>query len=507
MQTERKRNWLLRLALAGLIAFAFLTVCSKNSFLYPMNDWGDVNCFFTVGRSLSEGKVMYRDIYEQKGILVYFVYAVAALISRTDFTGVFLIELICFTAYLYVGAECVLLYRKISKRALAAVMTVLAFSAAVSPAFSHGGSVEEFSLFMLAWSLLSVLRAVKGTNDIKNTYAFIIGLFAGISLWSKFTISSFYLGLCTGVAIYYARRKNTRQLLKNTAAFLLGTALVTVPLIWYFVRTDSLKAMFQTYFYNNIFLYPSKIGSNFFLKLLSPLLNILSCAALSIPLNGLSSVFLIFFGWYLWKQSKECRDELTVAASAFFPLVAATFAGGKYFAVYYGLILAAFVPFGFGSAVKYLSDHREKFSLARWKFTGGRLAVTICLALFLAFLFSGNTYLIFYRKTDMPQYRFAETICQKQDAALLNYGFLDGGFYMAAGVTPNCRYFCRLNIELPEMDEEQRRMIEERRVDFVVTRNDRLEDSEIDSTGYRLADTANIVFERELNTYYLYELN
>ena len=52
----RKTDWtLLRMGFALLVSFAVLAVCSKNSFLYPMNDWVDVNCFFTVGRGITTG--------------------------------------------------------------------------------------------------------------------------------------------------------------------------------------------------------------------------------------------------------------------------------------------------------------------------------------------------------------------------------------------------------------------------------------------------------------------
>ena len=61
---------------------------------YPINEWSDPNCFLTVGRAMLDGKVMYRDIYEQKGPYVYFLHALAALISDTSFIGVWLMEVV-----------------------------------------------------------------------------------------------------------------------------------------------------------------------------------------------------------------------------------------------------------------------------------------------------------------------------------------------------------------------------------------------------------------------------
>mgnify|MGYP001729732097 FL=1 len=38
------------------------------------------------------GSVLYRDIYEQKGPLLYFVHGLAGLVSETNFIGVYLVE-------------------------------------------------------------------------------------------------------------------------------------------------------------------------------------------------------------------------------------------------------------------------------------------------------------------------------------------------------------------------------------------------------------------------------
>ena len=70
-----------RFLFALLAAFLTITVCSKSSFLYPFNDWVDVNCFFTVGRGILHGLTPYRDLYEQKGPLTYLLFALAAAVS------------------------------------------------------------------------------------------------------------------------------------------------------------------------------------------------------------------------------------------------------------------------------------------------------------------------------------------------------------------------------------------------------------------------------------------
>ena len=106
-----------------------------------------------------------------------------------------------------------------------------------------------------------------------------------------------------------------------------------------------------------------------------------------------------------------------------------------------------------------------------------------------------------YRREDLPQYRFAEIISQSEGPSLLNYGFLDGGFYFAAGVLPSDPFFCSLNIDLPEMDHALRESIREGKTAFVVTRSQKLKGS----SNYTLVDEADLPFEGRTWHYYLYQ--
>ena len=91
------------LAYALLVAAAVLFFCSKSSFGYPINDWSDANIYFTIGKGMTRGQVVYRDLYDHKGPLLYALHALCALISFWDFTGVYLME-ICLAALFLAGA-------------------------------------------------------------------------------------------------------------------------------------------------------------------------------------------------------------------------------------------------------------------------------------------------------------------------------------------------------------------------------------------------------------------
>ena len=87
---ERVRILLLWL----VIAAAALFFCSKSSPAYPINDWSDANIYFSAGKGMLAGRVMYRDLYDHKGPLIYALHALCALACPADFTGVWVLEIL-----------------------------------------------------------------------------------------------------------------------------------------------------------------------------------------------------------------------------------------------------------------------------------------------------------------------------------------------------------------------------------------------------------------------------
>ena len=90
-ESAARRRKLLTAVYFLLISAVMIGLCSRCSPLYPFNNWNDANCFFTTGKAMFSGKVVYRDIYEQKGILLYFLYGLCYLVSNKTFLGVYIL--------------------------------------------------------------------------------------------------------------------------------------------------------------------------------------------------------------------------------------------------------------------------------------------------------------------------------------------------------------------------------------------------------------------------------
>lgn len=479
------------LAVSFITALVVVGICSKSSPIYPFNDWGDANCFVTVGKSMLHGLVPYRDLYEQKGPLLYMLHALGALFSETSFIGIFLIEVLAGTGFLLLCHKTLKLYDPGSSLLWLPVIAAVVCGAR---SFYQGDSAEELCLPFYAYGIYCGLKAVLKGSFPSDRECFIVGLTSACVLWIKFSLLGFYIGWFLCFAILAFSRRRAGALLRMLGFILAGVGLASLPILAYFLWNDALPDLWQVYFYDNLFLYSrvqASAGTGFGL-----ILNL--CHGLSnfVSTNGLVFCFMLLGGMILVK-CRRWGELLFIGLSFLFSFIL-VFVGGRFF-IYYSLIFSAFVVIGIpplARLTKPLAQSRRARAIA------GCAVPVLCVLL--AFLRCENTYLLRYGKADLPQFQFAEIIHETEDASLLNYGFLDGGFYTAAGIVPNCRFFSNLNIPLPDIMETQRDFVKKGKVDFVVTSGQELEAG---AGPYRCVAESAVYYEGSIQTYYLYQLD
>ena len=398
---------LFRFLVSCLASFSVLAVCSKSSFLYPLNDWVDVNCFFTVGRGIVHGLVPYRDLYDQKGPLVYFVYALSSLISEKSFLGVFLLEGLCFACFLHL---CGRIAETLSeqKEAYWLSLPLFAILVPVTPAFSHGSSAEEFFLPVFSAGLFILFRAMHEKRLLRGREGFLLGLCAAAAVWAKYTFAGLFAGLALAVLAWYFVTGQARRLPRLIGIFLLGFAALTGLVLGWFAFNGALSDLWQAYFVDNLTQYSNNIRGGAYD---APLPNLLNNLPWSIP----GALGLL---WLAASPKKRGWEALAAVLGAFFLFVFTYFSGRRY--PYYALVLCIFAPVGLAAAFSLPGVAGNR----KWRIAVYALSVLLILANpWIALRTCQNTYLMDIRKEDTPQYRFAEIIRQNSDRSLLNDGF------------------------------------------------------------------------------------
>ncbi len=477
---------------ALFLSVAILLFASECSPLYPFNDWYDANCFLTVGRKILRGGVPCRDIYEQKGPYVYFLHALCAAIDGDSFFGVWLAEIAACFLFLLSVCKTLRLYGIEDVGLTAAITALTGLSVYFSFAFSTGDSVEEFCLPLLSWPMYFSLKRIRTDGEFRFYDHLFIGVAAGLVFWSKFTVVGFFVAWYLFFLFHVVRNRRWKEIGVSVGFILSGVVIATLPCLIYFSANGAVRDWLRVYLYDNLFLY--RESGNLFVRLGKTLLYILGKLGANVQYN--------FFVWlgvvgFARKRGKERAEEK--AFLLIVPAVTALFLyiGGRGYR-YYGLPLAIFAVCGYAFLAERGFGIRGRAKRA--------LVPAAALASCLLFMgINGNFTYLFREKEDTAQYRFAEVINEKENSTLLNYGFLDGGFYLAAGKVPDFKYFCALNIPLPEMRQETEGYIREGAADFIVVKVWMKNPREPDLDKYREVMRAEERYREQKVTYILYE--
>lgn len=435
-------------------AVAAVTICSRSSPLYPFNNWNDVNCFFTVGKGMFNGLVPYRDLFEQKGPLLYFLYGLAWLVSHDTFIGAYLLEIIAGYFYLLFSYRITVILLKKECPILIPVLAAITYSAW---AFEQGGSAEEFCLPLLSFSLWLVIRgAVKKQLSYRELVS--LGFVAGCVFWIKFTMVGFYIGWFIWFVCDCGKRKTGKEPLTAMALIAAGVILATIPWVLYFGVHGAIADWLEMYICNNLFVYSSAEAGG--VAVISIILGLIG-GALNFCMYNPVTLVIFSAGFLLMLYFRQERLAPMIMLSMFFTFVF-VYVGGQRLR-YYSLVLCLFLA----PCAALIMAFLKKDILTKRSFVV--ITSVICMA---ALFLTPNRYFLREDKENLAQYQFREIIAEDSgDVTLLNYGFLDEGFYTVCEILPNCKAFCSLNMSLPEMDDLQREYVENGWCDYIITRN------------------------------------
>ena len=468
-KSKLSRFELIFLIAAATVTITFVSTCSP---LYPFNPWDDTNCFFTVGRGIIHGLVPYRDLYEQKGPLLYFLYALAALVSEKSFIGAWIIECIAASVYAVYSWKIVRLFVETTKYSISLMPLFLGVTYTVEM-FNFGGNAEELCFPFLTIALYIGFRAIIINGLLpSNTEAVLCGVITASLFWIKYTFVGFMLGFVLCILFLAIKHKQMKVLWSLVWRFTIGFLIISVPILIYFLATNSLSYLWEGYFYNNIFLYHNDtvtegligipVVKNIYLPIVTTLITLFnnySFAALFIL-----SFFSIFF------LGKKQRLKTCILLIVTLALAEGFIFSRTSYIYYYGYILSYFFGMSLIPVIKLMNkldnvsaDHPERLK--------GLLAGLFAVAYVISIVLCKNLYLIFKPKSYLTQFRIAETINQTSDAKVLTYDVMDCGFYTSAGILPCNRFFCFLNIEDSYTDilDEQNRLIQEGYFDYIIT--------------------------------------
>lgn len=447
-------------------AVLIITLCSRSSFLASYNNWDDANSYFSMGKGLFNGKVIYRDIFDQKGPYLYLIYGIGYLISHTGFFGVYLMEILASFFFLW-GSYCMLrcYMKQTTSYILLPVLGAVIYS---SVAFWWGGSAEEFCLPLLVWPLYFWTSFMEKKGLEKEEYKKILftGICTGLVALIKFNTLGFFAAW--GITSFFKLllEKEYKKVLPLCINFGVGFLLPFLPWLLYFGLHGALGDWYKAYIYYNVFVYADfsresyGIGDKIY--------------QLAKILYWLIREHFQFFSFiilgvicFILDQKKKIGNKISLIFLCGFTFLGIYIGGVEL--KYYSLPLSVFTGLGFC----YLGLLIERF----WKKEKNSVieAVLICFSLLISITViwncSLNTEYRGLKKEEHYLYRLNQVMEVKEDTTLLNISSFDIGLYTVTGIVPSCYWFQTQTLPIEDVLLEQQEYIRSGKTDYIVARD------------------------------------
>lgn len=457
----KKKKEILIYCFCFLTATIILLFCSQNSPLYPMNDWVDVNAFFTVGKGMVRGIIPYKDLFEQKGPILYLIYGIGSLITNHSFFGVFIIECIFQSICLYYAYKIIKLF--IHEKYAFIILPIMFTVICTCSSFCHGGSAEEFCFPFFMISLYHFLNYIKN-NQMNRKIIFTNGLIAGIIFLIKYNLCGFWFAWMMFLFFDHVFKKQFKKGFEYCFIFLGGMILPLLIFSIYFMVNGALGDFFYTYFVINT----TKYGSTNRSILSKIIWSIIIFSKNILRGNGVY-LFLLFIGVILFigRSLPGIQNKIYLCFMVLISIIF-TFIGGHTFP-YYSLVWILFTIFAWIQLFKDFDHFLPKIKNFKYSFL---IIIPIMFAcIFISYQKANYKFLMFKSKEEFAQYSFSEIILKDEDHSLLNYGFLDLGVYFTTHQNPPLKHFEIQNLDYsqyPDHWDEQNQCIKDKCVNYVV---------------------------------------
>ena len=423
-----------------LLATVLITLFSCCSWIYPLQPHDDANWFMAIGKSMLSGKLLYTDVHDQKGPIIFFLHEWAAALSSRTFLGIYLFEILCAFGYLLFSYRTMRLF---ARHGISLITTcVVGVLTYTTDFMNYGDTVEEFSLPILLCILYKTLKYAKQGKLPKAWESVLIGIGMAAIFWTKYTVLALCMGAFIALFILAWQRKQMQMLLRCLAWCVAGAAGVTIAVLLYFVIHGNIQDLYYSYFYFNLFKY-IEAGNE------------------STP-EAWWFLPLKLTGWLLLVGAVLClriSREVKLAVAACWGAELLTFVLFKVY-LYYFLTIFVFAPL----VIYFVRHLRSKAVIS---------AVAIVLILFgtatnynLMTLLTGN-----FPTAVLP---LAETVNADNDPEkqVLTIRSYDTGIYTLTDCLPPIRFFCTPNAYVEELITEQTAYLESRQAKYLIMKTE-----------------------------------
>ena len=227
--------------------FLFIVVCAlcllvlSSSPLYKGLPDIDSSVFQVMGKGMLEHKIMYKELFDHKGPIVYIINALAFMTSNNY--GLFIIETIIF----YIGTIFVYKTSRIVLSKKTSIIVNLLYMLISFRYFYGGNFTEEYSITLMSIAMYFIIKILQNKEIDKKLYWIMIGATFTINLLIKPTYISIWIAFGIVQLIAFIKDKKIKELIKSIGYMLIGILIISVPIIFYLIINNDIKDFIDAY--------------------------------------------------------------------------------------------------------------------------------------------------------------------------------------------------------------------------------------------------------------------
>ncbi|MEQ9618319.1 MAG: glycosyltransferase family 39 protein [Deltaproteobacteria bacterium] len=287
-----------------------ILVLIVGTFFFPTNENlpnRDSGVFLYVGQQILDGSIPYRDIWDHKGPVIYYVNALGLFIGQGSQWGVLLVEL--FSLFIAVSLGYIVMSKSFGR--IPAVFASITWLLAIVYLIyddgirekSGGNLTEEYSLPLSFATLYFFWRSRNSSSNL--FYIFLIGSIFSISFLLRPNNTG--MQISAALFIFFAGVLSHRKydLIKQILAFILGSTVILIPVLFYFEWNNALNDFFDLFLRYNLIHSTSSLRD----KIVSIYYGLLLLSPSGLPLIALVTwivgIFSIGGGLKLQKSQRD----------------------------------------------------------------------------------------------------------------------------------------------------------------------------------------------------------
>ena len=227
-----------------------MSLCASNNPFHIGDSHADSSIFTYVGKLILHGGMPYRDTFDHKGPLMYLINALGLAVNEQ--IGIWIIELITITIIFGFSYK---IARILGCSQFASCAVVAVNVLTLSYYFQAGNLVEEYACaFITVSCYIFVKFFIKDT--VRPIELIICGAsFAAVCLL-RINMAALWPVMCIGVIIERIRKGKSKDIIHFILWFVLGMAIVAVPILLWLSVNGAFPAFVEDYFKFN-FMYSS----------------------------------------------------------------------------------------------------------------------------------------------------------------------------------------------------------------------------------------------------------